>query len=199
MKRKLSLVLLSVIVLLSVVGCGSDESTEMESSSEMPSSEVQVETEESQEPVTENLEGTLEEIVASIYENATNEMALGPVTPITLTSPDEVKYMLGLDNVEGVVEAVTSEAMMSAVAYSLALVKVEEGADIEAIKTEIHEGVDSRKWICVEAEKVIVTNSGDVILMIMTEADMADSIVEAFTTVANGSVGETLTRSSIAE
>lgn len=188
--KKTIIILMMLVAMTTVAACGKKEST-VESSSE-----VITETEESEMV---NLEGTLEELLEKIYANVDNEMNLGPATPVAMEDPEQVKYMLGLDSADGVVEAITSEPMMSSMAYSLALVKVEDGADVESIMANIHVGVDARKWICVEAEKIVAMNSGDVILMIMTETVLADSIVESFTTVADGNVGEALIRTTIVE
>lgn len=206
MKKKIVAILLTATVLLTMAGCGNEgESKETETSSEIQESTVESIPEETtiEETIVETTEsevasevGSLEEMVTSIYENIKMELALGPVTQVALDTPDQVKFMLGLDSADGIVEAVTSEPMMSSVAYSLALVKVEEGADIEAIKTAIHENVDARKWICVEAEKVIATSSDDIVLLIMTEPALADSIIESFTEVAGATLGETLIRTS---
>ena len=77
-------------------------------------------------------------------------------------------------------EAIASEPAVSSIAYSVVLVRMNEGADIEAAKTKIKDSVDPRKWICVEAETVKVVNRGDVILLIMASADNAKNVEEAF-------------------
>ena len=61
------------------------------------------------------------------------------------------------------------------------LVKAKEGTDIEVLKTEIKEKVDTRKWICVgvEREEVIVDNIGNTIIMIIDDTS-AEKIHESF-------------------
>ncbi len=55
------------------------------------------------------------------------------------------------------------------------LLRVSEDQDIEAAKKLLEENADPAKWICVEAESVVVENVGDVILFIMADKDVADA------------------------
>ncbi len=142
------------------------------------------------------LTGTLEEISESIYANetVTDEMAIGPAMEIMLDDIDGLTYNLGVASADAIERAVISEPMMSSIAYSLALVKAKEGADIEALKNEILGGVNYRKWLCVAAEKIAVVNCGDVIMMIMASEEIVDGILAAFSTVCEGNATEPLTR-----
>lgn len=137
------------------------------------------------------LEGTLAEIAGKIYENAENfQVAVGDAAEIDLSNADSVKYMLGLDSADGIAEAVSSDAMITAVAYSMCLVRVQDGTDTDALKEKMLNGVDPRKWICVGAEKVITASCGDVILLVMGAADTADSVYNAFAAVSGGTASE---------
>ena len=150
-----------------------------------------------EEPVTSfALIGTLEEISESIYANetVTDEISIMPATEIALDDIDGLTYNLGVASADAIERAVISEPMIGSIAYSLALVKVKEGADIEALKNEILNGVNYRKWLCVAAEKIAVVNCGDVILMVMATEEIVDGITAAFSTVCKGYVSEVLTR-----
>lgn len=142
------------------------------------------------------LTGTLEEIVDSIYANETitDEIASLATNEVILTDADNLNYNLGVASADAIEKAVVSEPMMSSIAYSLAVVKAKEGADIEALKNEILNGVNYRKWWCVAAEKIAVANCGDVIMMVMASEEIVDGIVNAFSTVCEGNVSEVLTR-----
>ena len=50
---------------------------------------------------------------------------------------------------------------------------------MEAQKTLIKENVDPIKWLCVQADTVLVENIGDVIILVMAD-DRANMIVDAF-------------------
>ena len=70
---------------------------------------------------------------------------------------------------------------MSPGAYSLCLVRVKEGTDIEQMKKDIKENVDPMKWICVgvDKENVIVDSIDDVIFLVMSNTN-AQQMHEAF-------------------
>ncbi|HSN65364.1 MAG TPA: hypothetical protein VLS94_01935, partial [Fusibacter sp.] len=99
-----------------------------------------------------------------------------------LTEENEA-YYIGTNDV-AYTEALASEPMMSSIAHSVVLLRVEEGADIEKIKETIKTKVDPRKWICVgvEAEDVIVDNIGNLVILIMI--DDSALLHDAFLTLA---------------
>lgn len=141
------------------------------------------------------LTGTLEEIADRIYANATTiEMAMGPATEIDLADIDTAAYYLGVASVDSIERAVFSEPMIGSIAYSMCLVKAKEGADVEALKNEILEGVNYRKWLCVAAEKIAVVNCGNTIMMVMAAEEIVDDVCNAFAAVSNNTASAPLTR-----
>ncbi|SCZ81135.1 hypothetical protein [Acidaminobacter hydrogenoformans] len=147
-----------------------------------------------------NYEGSLEDLMSAIYEINPVELKLGPTTTIDLGNADNLIYFLGLSDAEGIKEAVSSEPMMGSQAYSISLVRVEEGADIDTLKQNILDGINPRKWICVGADKVIVTNYGDIIAMIMTDSNLSatltDDLYNAFAEAVGGETGKKLERAA---
>lgn len=121
------------------------------------------------------------------------EIALGDPMPIDLTGED-FSYWLGMTDATGIKSAIYSEPMMSSVAYSVCLIEAEEGANIEQLKEDIFNKVNAVKWLCVTAEKVMVTNSDNTILLVMTNAEVTEELYNAFSEVMNGNVGEKLER-----
>ena len=77
-------------------------------------------------------------------------------------------------------EGLASEAMMGSIAHSVVLVNVPEGISASAIAEEIETNADPRKWICVEAEKTIVSVKGDIVLLVMTQEATANAINDNF-------------------
>ena len=124
-----------------------------------------------------NVEGTLEEIMAKVYADIPEEerpmMLMN--TPV---DAENVEYYLGTTDIK-FKEALASESGVGSIPHSVVLIRVNEGADVEAIKTKIKDSVNPRKWICVEAENVIVKSKGDLIILIMT-TDGADKLETAF-------------------
>jgi Domain of unknown function (DUF4358) len=112
-----------------------------------------------------NIEGSLPDIMAKIYKGTENN---SPKLMQTEVTSENLSYYLGIETLD-FKEALASEPMMTSIAHSVVLVRVNDGVDIEKIKTEIKEKVDPRKWICVGVEdnNVIVDSVGDLIVLIM--------------------------------
>jgi len=137
------------------------------------------------------VEGTPAEIIEKIYgEFPVTDLPLGTIE-IDLTDADAVKMFTGLDSADKIDAAAASESMMGAQAYSLVVVKVKDAADAEAAATEMMNGIDQRKWICVEADDLRVAAAGDTVVLMMVSSEHADvataaDIIEAFGTIAGG-------------
>ena len=155
----------------------------------------------------EPYEGTLTAAVDAIYEKQPVEFMVGPAMEIDLTDAWAVKSYLGLGEVQenengeaapaadfGIKEAVFSESMIGAQAYSLVLVRLNDSSKMEEIKKAMFEGIDTRKWICVEADQLRVVSCKDVILLVMASSQMAeglaDGMVNAFASTINGEAVE---------
>ena len=137
------------------------------------------------------LEGrTLPEIIDLIYEQKDPGLAVA-TTEVDIGDADALKYSTGLDSAEGIEAAAVSEAMISAQAYSMVLVRTEDSADTESVAEKMKEGADPAKWICVQADDMEVSGYGDVAMLIMVSSELSDSvtaeeITEAFRTVCGG-------------
>ena len=125
-------------------------------------------------------------LVDQIYEGVSTEMPMLMTMPVDTTDADAVKAFTGLNNADNIEYAVVSEPMMNAQAYSMVLVKVKAGANANAIAKEMNENVDERKWICVTAERVYSAASGDVVCLVMSNADTAKTVFDSFKTIAGG-------------
>ena len=133
---------------------------------------------------TKNVEGTLEEIMTKIYTDVYTDAPeeerpmLGDID-VLKDAPDNIEYYIGTTDIE-YEEIYAREPMMGSIAYSVVLVRMKDGADIEAAKTKIAETVNPRKWICVEVAKedVIVKNKGDLIILIMVKDEATRTKIE---------------------
>ena len=138
-----------------------------------------------------NIEGTMEELLNKVIEQRPVEFA-GGVYPIDLTDTSEdglwaVKSFTGLEDASQLKEAAAYEPMMGSIPFSMVMVRTAEGADPKAVAEAMKAGVDPRKWICVEADDMLVAGCGDVVMLIMvsTSGDLtAQSFVDAFQSVA---------------
>lgn len=124
-----------------------------------------------------NVEGTLSEIMTKVYAGTENDMPMLSQTEVT----DENKaYYFGTDDIE-FKEALASEPMMSSIAHSVVLVRLNEGQDAEAVKKTIKENVNPAKWVCVSVEEqnVHVESKGDLVILIM-DNNKPDKLLENF-------------------
>ena len=131
-------------------------------------------------------------LVNQVYEKSGLEFPMLETTELPLEDVEMLTYHIGLTSTEGVKNVIVSMPMMNAQAYTFALVQTEKGADIEKIKQDIFDHVDPRKWVCVTAEKVMVTNSNSVICLIMSKADQKDALANAFAEVTGNELGNKL-------
>jgi len=124
-----------------------------------------------------NIEGTLPEIMEKLYANISEE-ELPMFTENQEITKDTIENFIGTKEIE-FESAIASESMVGSVAHSIVLLRVKENQNYEDIVSKIKESANPRKWICVEAENVIVKNKGNLIVLIMTN-ELASKIEENF-------------------
>ena len=125
-----------------------------------------------------NIEGTLDEIMAKLYAGIPEEelpMMLGTI-PVEAES---VEYYVGTSEID-FKEVVASESMTGSIAHSVVLVRLNDASTAQDVVAKITENADPRKWICVEAEKVAVKSKGDLVVLIMSNNDLAQKLVANF-------------------
>ena len=116
-----------------------------------------------------NIEGSLEDIMEKVYAGIADDQKPMGLSNMEVTE-ETVEGFLGTDKIE-YKEALASESMVGSIAHSVVLVRTKEGADVEKIKETIKDKVNPRKWICVEASNVVVESKGDLVVLIMSDAE----------------------------
>lgn len=168
--KKMIALLLAVVTMMALVACGEKNET----------------------PKVENLTGTMEEVIAAINEkHGAVELPLMTMT-LDLTDMDGVTYNTGLQSVESVSDIAISEPMMGQ-PYSLVLVRTKDGVDAKAVAEEMFNKIDTRKWVCMEADTKTAAYYGDVAMFFMVSSEFASQtdttkMVEAFKAVCPGEV-----------
>lgn len=139
------------------------------------------------------VEGTMEDLANRIIaENPVSFM--GGIFPVDLTDTSEdglwaLTYNTGLKNSDKLSDIAVYEPMMGSMAFSLVLVRVKDAKDAQSVAKEMSENIDTRKWICVEADEKLTAGYGDVVMLIMLDSGMslsAQSFVDAFAKVCGG-------------
>ena len=127
--------------------------------------------------------GSLEDMLSEIYlaaqiddQNYKNWLSTGLVT--TEITKDNEEYYFG--TAVDFDEAIASEPMMSAQAFSVCLIRIKKGSDIAKIKSDIKESVNPNKWIYVGVsdENVLIASRGNIVILIM--ADDSQVFLDAF-------------------
>ena len=173
--KKFAAMMLALAMLFSFAACGSKTTAPTTAPTE----------------ATVKVEGTMEELLNKVVEIQPVEF-MGGTMPIDLTDTSEdglwnIKYNTGLDNADNITDAAVFGPMMGSMAFSMVLVRVTEGADSKTVAESMKSGIDTRKWICVEADDLKVAGFGDVVMLIMVNSDSgmtAQSFVDAFAKVA---------------
>lgn len=154
-KVKLSCILIAVSILCTACGSGGQTS--------------------------DKLEGSLNDIMTGIYENADLsedfKEGLANFETLELTNDFEVS-VLGTDEIS-YIEGVVSMPMMSSIAYQCVLLRVEPD-NVETAKQQIIDNADLNKWVCISAETMLVESRGDVIFFVMADNDTAYALNNAF-------------------
>lgn len=134
----------------------------------------------------------MQEMFNTIYTKIGEEFPSLETREIDVTDEQAVMAATGLKSANQVEAIVVSEPLMNAQAYSAVLVKVAKDANIEEMKQEMLNNIDTRKWICVSAEKVYVTNNGNVIFLVMSSEEWAKPVYDEFKNAVEGKIGKEL-------
>lgn len=119
----------------------------------------------------------MQNMINTIYEGVEAELPPTLNTQVVdISNLDILKSYTGLSSNENIDAVVVSEPMIGSQAYSLILVKVKDGQDANAIAKEMSENIDTRKWICVEAEKLYATSQDNLAVLIMASDEWATPV-----------------------
>lgn len=152
--KKLSVLLLAFVLALSCAACGQTAGNTGDA----------------------NIEGSVEELLGKVTDGVTD-----PEMGLVTVEADETNFAwyFFIDPIEGA-EAWVSEPMIGSIPHFVGLLRVPEGVDAETVRSDIEANLDPRKWVCVEAEKTAVLRRGDLILVVMSEADSVSKATENF-------------------
>ncbi|MBP3660214.1 MAG: hypothetical protein J6I89_02365 [Oscillospiraceae bacterium] len=181
--KKFFALLLCLLMVISMVACGTN--TANDDTSEQPSDTTSEEpTDTSAEDTTEEptdapvADVSLEDLANTLY-NGIPEDQMPMVAGMPIEDAEMFEYYAFIPYIEGA-ELYVSEPMIGSIAHSVVLLKLPEGTDVETVKADLEAKADPRKWICVEAEQVTVTSHDNVVMLVMSTADMAAAVVANF-------------------
>lgn len=182
MIKKIVALLLSAAMMLSVTACGSGSVGNSEQAGGSTNQEA---------PSFDNTEA----VINAIYEKKPIELNMGSI-PVELTDEYSLSAYTGLtpDDADKLVEATASEPMMGQ-ACSIVVAELTDASNAADIAQKMANGIDQRKWICVEADTLKVVTCDKYVLLVMIDSQFADmvtvdDIVGAFTEVCGYTDGE---------
>ena len=193
MKKTAALLLALMLATGAFASCGNkdkNEETKAPKSTVTDNAAVEGEKEEENNAAADTSAFTAEGIIESIYAQKAPEFMIG-FMPVDLNDKDSYTTYLGLEDISAIKEVAVSESMIGAQAYSLVVARVNEGENANEIAEKMKNGINPRKWVCVEADDIKYTAIGDLICFCMIssqykEAFTADDAINAFTTLVNG-------------
>ena len=119
----------------------------------------------------------MENLINTVYEGQEAVLPGSLMTQtIDISDVNILTSYTGLTSNENIDAVVVSEPMMSSQAYSFVLVKVKDGTDANAVAKEMSEKVDTRKWVCVEAEKLYATSADNLAVLVMASDEWATPV-----------------------
>lgn len=127
------------------------------------------------------LEGSLTDIMAGLYEKAdlSEDFRAGMDSFETYELTEDLEVsILGTNEID-YTEGVASIPMISPNAYQCVLLRVEENS-VDTVKQQLKDNADLNKWVCVSAETMLIESRGNVIFFIMGDNDTAYAMNDAF-------------------
>lgn len=137
----------------------------------------------------------MKSMLKSIYSRNKDVLPELETEEIDVSNSDLVTSYTGIQSTGNVESLVVLEPLMSSQAYSAVALKVKSNANIETVKEEILNNVDMRKWICVSAEKLYVTNYNNIIFFVMSDEDWATVTYNSFKEYVGNEIGKELQKS----
>ena len=138
----------------------------------------------------------INDIINTINKNNKDALPELETMKVDIKNIDEVTSYTGLKTNDSIESIVVSVPLITSQAYSVAIVKVKDNADVEKIKQEMLDNIDMRRWICVSAEQLYITNSGNVIFSVMADKDIAKAVYNDFKKYVNNNIGKELEKSN---
>lgn len=137
----------------------------------------------------------MKSLLDNVYAKLEDELPALDSAEIDVSDESQVTSFTGLKSNKDVDLLFVSLPLMSSQAYEVVMVKAKDGADIENMKQEMLDNVNMRKWICVTADKVYITNSGNLIFMVMADSIWGTPVYNSFKEQVENKIGKELEKS----
>lgn len=185
--KKILALCLAVILCLGLVGCMNKDkendsqppvvTPDINQNEELPNEEIPNEDENEMPEVDPNsAAGMMLDLISKA--NIQVRAPFYDVIPAEMT--DSYIGLSADDFAAYVTESVFYESMISPANESFCLIKVNDIEKVAEIKQKIFDNCNPRKWICMTAERVIVVNYNEYIMLAMASQDSCSALIPAF-------------------
>lgn len=193
--KKLLMILAVLVLSFTLVACGNNTDNDVtpnpnqgeevvlpgedvNQGEEVPDEDITVEDPglEEMPAVSEELETLVNDLVAIVGEE---NMFMGMMMPIVKDGAESDLGLTGEDFEAKIADSVKFDPPMIPANHSLCIVKVKDGEDVAAVKQAIFDNADYRKWICAAAEKVLVADSGNYVMLVMSTPEVCSDLYSA--------------------
>lgn len=134
-------------------------------------------------------------VITNVYEKLVDQLPMLETAEIDVSDESQVTSFTGLKSNKDVELLLVSVPPISSQAYEVVMIKAKDGADIESMKQEMLDNLNMSKWICVTADKLYITNSGNLIFMVMADNEWATPVYNSFKEYAQNKIGKELEKS----
>lgn len=124
-----------------------------------------------------NIEGSLPEIMDKLYEGIKDEEKPMMLSNIEIDDESFEYYTFIKTEYK---EALASESMVGSIPHSVVLIRLKDASKAKEVVEEIKANANPSKWICVTAKNVEVLSKGDLVVLIMSNDDLAPRIKANF-------------------
>jgi len=195
MKKILALILAALMMMTVLVACGDKTENDDVNNDEVVDSNDDTAADSNDDAAENNDAAASEtpaEIIVKLNEHKQPQFMIGEI-PVDLADADSVVYYTGLESAEKIKEISVFESMMGSQAFSVVVARLNDAADAEEVANGMKNGIDQRKWICVEADDLRVVAAGDLVMLVMISSEYAADVtaadyVDAFTNYVGGTL-----------
>ncbi len=126
--------------------------------------------------------GEVDETVLAELQGILKESGIEPLDSLAITDVPMDEYFtfsLGLNSSEGILNGTTAASMNMSVAYSIAVVTVEDAANITAVAEDFESSMNWQKWVCVMPSNALIAQKDNMVLCLMGAEGMYDQTASA--------------------
>lgn len=112
------------------------------------------------------------------------------ISSIPTDDAEVFSYSTGLSSTDGISSAVSFASQMMTSAYSVVIVTLEEGTDVNAVAKDFEDNIDWLKWICVQPDSATIATKDNQVLCVLGGGEIFTQTITAmdaagWTPVAN--------------